>query len=100
MRHRKLLITAYSKAFQHSWLTFREDSAYTTILEAPVLTRGICLKKQAGVTSETYCSELWGPDCVLIVLHLENLPLVRMSRTIKGQWARTACTSPQEMKRW
>lgn len=81
MRQGKILITAYSKALLHSWLTFREDSLCTAILEASILIRGISLKKQAVVTSEIYCSALWGPDCVLRVLHLENLPLVRMSET-------------------
>lgn len=72
------------------------------MLEAAVLARGGGLKKQLAFTSETYCSELWGHNCVLIFLHLEILPLVRMSKTNNKKTVghnRQDTLSSQEMKR-
>lgn len=76
----KSLIISYSMVLQPPWLTFRKESAYT-MLEAAVFARGICLKKPLAFASESYSSELWGQNCVLIFLRLGNLPLVRMSKT-------------------
>lgn len=97
----KSLIISDSKVLQHPWLRFRKESAHT-MLEAAVFARGICLKKLLAFAFETYSSELWGHNCVLIFLRLGNLPLVRMSKTSNkgtvGQSRQDALSSP-EMRR-